>query len=47
VHLDPWPDPGTTYTDPDIYLEASALLNRAKNYLTSTDIEQAVTPKII
>jgi hypothetical protein len=47
AHIDPWPDPGTIHIDPDVYFEASALLEgEQKIILPSADSEQAVAPKI-
>jgi hypothetical protein len=47
MHTDPWPNAGTIHTDLDIYFEVSAMLEGEQNFsLSSTDSEQAVTPKI-
>jgi hypothetical protein len=46
VHIDPWPDPGTVRTNPDVYFEASALLEGEQKFtLPSVDSEQAVASK--
>ena len=46
AHTDLWPDLCPTYSNPDIYFEASALLEGEQNFaLLSMNSEQAVTPK--
>ena len=46
VHTDLWPDLCPTYSNPDVYFEASALLEGEQNFaLLSMNSEQAVTPK--
>ena len=48
AHIDPWPDPGIIHADPDVYFEASALLEGEQNFiLPIADSEQAVTLKTI
>jgi hypothetical protein len=46
MHIDTWPDLGTVHTNPDVYFEASALLEgEQKISLPSADSEQAVASK--
>jgi hypothetical protein len=32
AHIDPWPNPGTIHTDPDIYLHTSYTIIGARHY---------------
>ena len=47
AHIDLWPDPGTIYTDPDVYIEVSTLLEGEQQLiLPSADSEQAVALQV-
>lgn len=41
--LEPWPSPGSTHSDPDVYFEVSALLREVKD-LPRANSKKTVTP---